>query len=336
MHTGNSYKVSEFLVWTRRSIYAMALTSLVPVFLYQVAGFRWLVIPWGVVFLLGTTVALTAGFKNTQTYNRTWEAQQVWSSIASTSRVLGALSRDFLSDANHTRGIVYRHFAWLTALRYQMRATRSWETLKTSAANAEYRKQYSVSEQETALRNELEKYVGRDDAASILASSHHATEALRLQSAVLKRLLDAGSIATPYFIELQKILRELNDLQAKAERIKDYPYPRQYAIVNVIFVRILAVLLPIGMISEFERLDPLVTGFMQGQMVWLVVPLSVLIAWMYMSLDQVGESTSNPFEGGANDVPITEISRSLEADLREMLGETGVLALARPSGHIVT
>ncbi|MGH8026366.1 MAG: bestrophin family protein [Pseudoxanthomonas sp.] len=336
MHTGKSYKVSEFLIWTRRSIYAMALISLVPVVLYQVVGLKWLVIPWGVVFLLGTTVALTAGFKNTQTYNRTWEAQQVWTAISSTSRVLGALSRDFLDNPDHTRGIVYRHFAWLTALRYQMRVTRSWETLQTSAANAEYRKHYSVSEQETALQRELEKYVGRDDAASILASSNHATEALRVQSAALKRLLAEGAISTPYFIELQKILRELNDQQAKAERIKDYPYPRQYAIVNAIFVRILAVLLPVGMIGEFERLNSLAGGFMQGQMVWLVVPLSVLIAWMYISLDQVGESTSNPFEGGANDIPITEISRSLEADLRDMLGEVGVPAPAPRSGHIVT
>lgn len=336
MHTGNSYKVSEFLIWTRRPLYAMALVSALPVFLYQVAGFKWLVIPWGVVFLLGTTVALTSGFKNTQTYNRTWEAQQAWASIASTSRVLGVLSRDFLNNTDQTRGIVYRHLAWLAALRYQMRAPRSWETTQTLAANAEYRKQYSVSEQQSALRNELEKYLGRQDATSILASSHHATEALRVQSAALKRLLEEGAISTPYFIELHKILRELSDQQAKAERIKDYPYPRQYAIVNVMFVRILAVLLPIGMISEFERLNPLVPGFMQGHMVWFAVPLSMLIAWMYMSLDQVGESTSNPFEGGANDVPITEISRSLENDLREMLGETGIPTLARPSGHIVT
>ena len=39
------------------------------------------------------------------------------------------------------------------------------------------------------------------------------------------------------------------------------------------------------------------------------------------ALDQVGESTENPFEGGANDVPISQICRILDAELRTLLGE---------------
>lgn len=38
-------------------------------------------------------------------------------------------------------------------------------------------------------------------------------------------------------------------------------------------------------------------------------------------MERVGESTENPFEGGANDVPITALSRTIEIDLREMLDE---------------
>jgi len=56
-------------------------------------------------------------------------------------------------------------------------------------------------------------------------------------------------------------------------------------------------------------------------MVWLAIPFSVLVAWMYVALDQVGESTENPFEGGANDVPITHMCGSIEHELRTMLGE---------------
>jgi putative membrane protein len=42
---------------------------------------------------------------------------------------------------------------------------------------------------------------------------------------------------------------------------------------------------------------------------------------MYTSLEQVGESTENPFEGGANDVPISTLCSIIERDLKEMLGE---------------
>lgn len=51
---------------------------------------------------------------------------------------------------------------------------------------------------------------------------------------------------------------------------------------------------------------------------------------MYFSLDQVGEATSNPFEGGANDVPISQISRDLEIELRTQLGETGLPEPLKP------
>ncbi len=86
MHTGKSYKLSEFLVWTRRTIYILLLIGILPVLLYQVAGIKWIAIPWTVVALLGTATAFIVGFKNTQTYNRTWEARQIWGAILNSSR----------------------------------------------------------------------------------------------------------------------------------------------------------------------------------------------------------------------------------------------------------
>ena len=77
MHTGKSYHFSEFLTWTKGNIFILLLLGTVPVVLYQVAGVKWLAMPWTVVALLGTATAFIVGFKNTQTYNRNWEAQQV-------------------------------------------------------------------------------------------------------------------------------------------------------------------------------------------------------------------------------------------------------------------
>src|SRR5690606_7936292 len=61
MLVAKSYKLPEFLYWTRRSIYALLVISAVPVFCYQVLDMHWLVVPWSVVLLLGTAVALMAG-----------------------------------------------------------------------------------------------------------------------------------------------------------------------------------------------------------------------------------------------------------------------------------
>jgi putative membrane protein len=74
---------------------------------------------------------------------------------------------------------------------------------------------------------------------------------------------------------------------------------------------------------------------MNGNMIWLVIPFSVLISWLYTSLEKVGESTESPFEGSANDVPISQICRTAEIDLREMLGETHLPPSLQPKNNIV-
>jgi putative membrane protein len=70
-------------------------------------------------------------------------------------------------------------------------------------------------------------------------------------------------------------------------------------------------------------------------MAWLAVPFSALVSWMYMSLDLVGESSENPFEGGANDVPISQVSRLVEIELREMLDESDLPTPLRPQNEII-
>lgn len=59
---------------------------------------------------------------------------------------------------------------------------------------------------------------------------------------------------------------------------------------------------------------------------WLTVPFSALIIWVFFLMELIGDFSENPFEGTYNDVPITSISRAIEIDLREMLGETNIPA----------
>lgn len=59
-------------------------------------------------------------------------------------------------------------------------------------------------------------------------------------------------------------------------------------------------------------------------MMWLTVPFSVLISWIFVTMEIVGDSSEDPFEGFINDVPMTALCRTIEIDLREMLGETAL------------
>jgi putative membrane protein len=324
MHIGRSYSLPEFLRWTRRKAYILLALSTVQVAAYQLLEWRWLAMPWAVAALLGTAASFIVGFKNAQTYNRTLEAQQVWSSIASISRYWGLISRDFTGSTQAARGLVQRHLAWLTCVRYQLRSARVWEAA-ANQYNFEYRaRSYAVPEHEVAQETVLRNYLSDDELAQLaplVAPRQPALILIGMQSRAIKELFASQAIPVLHHAEMQKTLKELIDLHSRAERIKNFPYPRQYAVIHTIFVWIFATLLPLGVVREFDKLNDAVGGALAGHMAWLAVPFSVLVAWMYVALDQVGESTENPFEGGANDVPITHMCRQIECELRGLLGE---------------
>lgn len=225
MHAGKSYRFLEFLLWTRRSIYALVLVSAVPVVLYQVAGLHWLTMPWGVVLLLGTAVALMAGFKNTQTYGRTWEAQQTWSAIRSRSQAWGTLCRDLLPGPEEAGAFVHRHLAWLAALRHEMRERRAWETVD-DGPNAEYRRRYRIPEQERSLEEELALYLPCDEVAPILTARNKPAQVLNLQGAAVGACARRGLVPAAAAMEMQRAIAALYEQQCRSELVKDAPYPR--------------------------------------------------------------------------------------------------------------
>jgi len=334
MHTGRSYTLFEFLDWTRRDIYVLIALGVVPAVAYQTGNMKWLGIPWTVVALLGTATAFIVGFKNVQTYNRTWEARQIWADIMSSSRAWGMMSRDSFDSADTSRELVYRHLAWLTALRYQLRENRAWETT-SQAPNAEYLRYYSIPEVQTPLNMELARFLPDAELVQILATGSKATRILDLQSRTIRGLFARQVVVVTQFVDMQRSIKDFLFLQGRCERIKDFPYPRQFASINSFFLKLFCFLLPFGLLREFDSLNESVEGVIKGHMVWLVIPFSVLISWVYTSLGRVGESTESPFEGNANDVPISQMCRAAEIDLREMLGETGLPSPLEPQNKIV-
>lgn len=334
MHIGQSYKLLEFLLWTRRNIYWLFVIGAIPTILYQVLQWKWIALPWTVVALLGTATAFIVGFKNTQTYSRTWEARQIWGSILNSSRAWGIICRDYMDDVKASKELIYRHFAWLTALRYQMRESKVWESTH-KIYNKEYMAYYSVPEKESTLELELAKYIPAEEVLQIMATKNKAVQLLGLQSKTIKELYDQGILDNFRFLEMHKLITTLYDHQGKSERIKNFPYPRQFATVSSMFVKLFCIMLPFSMLKDFDKLNENIGGIMQGQMVWLVIPFSMLISWVYTSLEQVGESTENPFEGSANDVPISQMSRTIEIDMREMLGETDLPPALQPKNNII-
>jgi len=175
------------------------------------------------------------------------------------------------------------------------------------------------------LEVDLKPYINENDFEYAMSKNNKQTALLYLQSQHLRKLKERGAVWEFSFLKLEEVLQELLTLQGKSERIKNFPYPRHFATLNHIFMWILLLLLPLALVAQFAEIgkaivesQPLAGEFF----VWLSVPFYVLVAWIFHTMERVGRTGENPFEGTANDVPISTMARGIEIDLRQNLGES--------------
>ncbi|MFT6739463.1 MAG: putative membrane protein, partial [Paraglaciecola sp.] len=92
-------------------------------------------------------------------------------------------------------------------------------------------------------------------------------------------------------------------------------------------VWLFVLLLPFGLVGQFKEMGHAAT--------FLTIPFSVLISWVFITMEIVGDNSEDPFEGFVNDVPMTALCRTIEIDLREMLGETDLPLGIQPENDVL-
>lgn len=334
MHTGKRYTPIEFFKWTRRDAYWMLLLAAIPTALYAF-GITFIALPWQPIAIMGTAVAFIVGFKNNASYNRIWEARQIYGSVINDSRSFAYTLRDAVNGNNFetVQRMFYRHFAWLTALRFQLREPRAWENMQQDRNKEYLEAHYQIPERMSKLEDELKKYLSQEELIYMLSKKNRATQLTAKQSEELAMLRGEGILNDFQWTQLQQGLMKLTDDQGRAERIKNFPYPRNFASIATYLLFIFVVFAPFGLLREFESLGH--GTFMEGYTIWFNIPFSAIVTWALHTLDTVGESSVNPFEGSANDVPITQISRMIEIDMRDMLNETSLPEPILPKNDVV-
>jgi putative membrane protein len=196
---------------------------------------------------------------------------------------------------------VYRQLGWVNALRLHLRR------------------------QPERWAAEVAPFLDPAEADYLRTTANPPAQLLLLQSQALR---DAEGLFDPLqHRTLLEDLRELTNLQGGCERIKNTPFPRQYAFSSIVFVWLFVALLPLGVQGEFEKLG-------HGHY-WLTVPFSVLVSWVFVTIELVGHISENPFENQMNDVPMTALCRTIEIDLRQMLGETDLPPAVQPVNGIL-
>jgi putative membrane protein len=222
--------------------------------------------------------------------------------------------------------IILRHVAWLTAMRFQLRERRSWEhnNLRDSEA---YRASQEIDEFENDMVSSMKPYLSEEELEHVLTKHNKATHILHLQMKDLATLHSNGYLDNFHHVEMGNMIRSMFDQQGMGERIKNFPFPRQYASLNFYYVWIFIILLPFGMVGEFIK--------MGENLVWLNIPFCTLVSWVFYTMEMIGDYSENPFEGSFNDVPVTALSRGIEIDLLEIIGEENIPSPRLPKNGVL-
>ena len=314
------------------------------VFIFEFFGTEWIKIPWLPISIIGTAVAFYIGFKNNQAYDRLWEARKIWGAIVNDSRAWGSAVMSFVTDqfteeklteeelSLLRKKLIYRHIAWLYTLRSQLLIPTSWEHLEQGGYVGRYARQRKKTigvglYDDEHTNDNLLKFLQDDDFEKLINHKNTATQIINKQHLELTKLRKKNIIDDFRHVRLQAILKGFYDHQGKSERIKKFPLPRQYGSMSSIFVGIFIFLLPFGMVSEFSKLGEFGT--------WFAIPFTVLVSWVYLVMELVGDYSENPFEGLGNDIPMLSLCRTIEIDLFEMMGEEELPPPIEPKNNVL-
>ncbi len=138
---------------------------------------------------------------------------------------------------------------------------------------------------------------------------------LMIKARTLRKLFDTGRLDSYRFAAIDRSLSDLCNVQGACERIKNTPMPRQYEYFPRVLVGVYCLLLPFGLVEGLGMLTPLA---------------STLISLIFVSLDTIGRDIENPFENTVHDTPMSTLSRAIEINLLQSLGENTVPAEVRP------
>ncbi|MGB5500190.1 MAG: bestrophin family ion channel [Maribacter sp.] len=285
---------------------------------YLFMGWEHIDIPFQPLSVIGIAVAFYIGFKNSQSYDRFWEGRKIWGGIVNYSRTWANNVLCYVeNDPEAQRILIYRQLAWINALRVQLRQPSSFSMKE----NRSVEKIFARHGERNPVCAGLDSFLSPEEDADLENRKNVATHLIKNQGLHLKQLLKEEKITEFDKQIFHNNLEEMYNLQGKCERIKNTPFPRQYAYFSTLFTWLFVLLLPFGLLNVFENQ---LIEIKEANVWWfmaLMIFFSVLISWIFTTMEKVGSNSEDPFEGRINDVPMTALCRTIEIDLRDILNE---------------
>jgi putative membrane protein len=241
--------------------------------------------PLTIPTFLGTAISILLSFKMNQSYDRWWEARKVWGAIVNDSRSL-VLQLQSLLETPDTP-LIQRLAYRQIAWGYCLgQSLRGLSPLAGSEA-----------------------FLTQEDRAQVLGHTNKPLALLQLHAQDIQALRLAQAIDVFRHVQLDNTLVRLCDSMGKAERINTTVFPATYRqflhFIIYLFVITLAIALDnVPMIFE--------------------LPLLLLISAAFFLIEKSAHHLQDPFRNRPSDVSVTAIARTVEINIRQLLGEADV------------
>lgn len=224
--------VWDFIKTIKSDLIAIVIFSTVIGYIAVQHYFIKLVIPLGLVGIVGTAISLLLAFRTGQSYDRWWEARIVWGAIVNDSRTLVRQLKEFLPGecADDIRQFAERQIIWNYALSESLRK------LPFSVKVQEYIERYEITD--SNIPNAL----------------------LLLHGMHLKRLSDEGKLSEFRQVQLDATLSRFCDSMGRCERIKNTVFPTSYSALIHLLIYLFTLFLPFSLDDHYPLIKALLTA----------------------------------------------------------------------------
>ena len=252
--------------------------------------------PLTIPSFLGTAISILLSFKMNQSYDRWWEARKVWGAIVNDSRSLVLQLQSFLGPTE---------VAMVKTMAYRQMA---WCYSLGNALRG-----LNPIEPTTLFMTEAER-------SQITNQANKPLAIMQLNTQDIRDLRQRDRIDAFAHLQLDNTFVRLCDSMGKAERINGTVFPSSYRQFLHFTIYLFLVTLSISL--------------KQVEMIF-EIPLLLLIAASFFLIEKSAYHLQDPFKNRPSDVPVSAIARTIEINLRQLLGETKVPDPIKPNGFYV-
>ena len=258
-------------------------------------------VPLLMVTVLGTVIGLLLAFRTNSCYGRWWEARTLWGAIVNDSRTWVRQLIEFTHLAPEGREPDPR----LQEMAYRQVA---W----CYALARHLRRQNPLTDVNALLSNqELTKLETQDNVPNAL---------LLTQARQVQTLFRQGDMQVFQAVALEETLTRLTNSMGGCERIKNTTFPTSYRYLVRLLLTVFVLALPFGL-AEMPPVGLFATA--------LIVELS------FLAIDRTADYLQDPFENLPSDTPMLGLSRTIEINVKEMLGESELPEKAMPVNGVL-